>query len=662
MNAGPRGLAVRWREALSVWGWIGWLLLGVLASGLAVALYLRSASASNDEHLRALLAESQASAQSRFELWMEDRVERARHWTDQPAMREMVRAVLAQRGGTPQAMNDHPLQAAFRERFTASEAGDMTSSSYYLVDTEGMNIGASLGDHQVGQTNLLWRETEFVQQMRVQRAALSPLMASDLDIRTGFELDRRPITLFIGVPVYLDGTEPAAYFIMRLFPLSLMTEQARAHFGQSGQSYLLDRFGRLHADRAWTSLELERYGLRSETFRDRPFFFARDPGHDVSTRPAGAEREQMPLIVPAAELRHGDGLRLEPWRNLRGQEVVGAWTYSPRLGLGVVSELPVQEAFAPVAAARRNALIAVVALALCAIGYMSIRLLRSSRRLQAALAAAEVATRAKSQFLANMSHEIRTPLNAVLGMTQLVLKTALDERQRNYLHKSLSAGRHLLGVINDVLDFSKIEAGKLHMESIDFELESVLSGTADLIADRAGEKGLEVVIDIDERLPRMLVGDPFRLGQILTNFASNAVKFTARGEIAIIVALQEDLGHEFVLRGSVRDTGIGMTPEQQALLFQSFQQADASTTRLFGGTGLGLAIAQQLAQLMHGTVGVESVHGQGSTFWFTARLARSQQVPRELMLEGNLAGRRILVVDDSSHARVVISSMLKSMR
>jgi two-component system sensor histidine kinase/response regulator len=275
---------------------------------------------------------------------------------------------------------------------------------------------------------------------------------------------------------------------------------------------------------------------------------------------------------------------------------------------------------------------------------------------------AEEATQAKSQFLANMSHEIRTPMNAMLGMTQLALKGHLEPRQREYLNKSLNAGRHLLGVVNDILDFSKIEAGKLNIEAVDFELEQVLAHISDLVKEKSNAKGLEFVIDVDESVPRMLHGDPLRLGQILVNFANNAVKFTEKGEISIVIRCVEETPERVVLRFSVSDTGIGLTPEQCQLLFQPFQQADTSVTRRFGGTGLGLAISRHLAQQMQGEVGVQSAPGQGSTFWFTAAMKRSTQMPRLLQTGERLRGRRILVVDDSDHARTVMASMLMSMR
>ncbi len=234
--------------------------------------------------------------------------------------------------------------------------------------------------------------------------------------------------------------------------------------------------------------------------------------------------------------------------------------------------------------------------------------------LLAAKETAEAATQAKSAFLANMSHEIRTPMNAVLGMAHLALKTDLTPRQKDYLTKIESSGKHLLGIINDILDFSKIEAGKLSLENAPFNLETTLQTVAGFLGQKATDKGLELLFDIAPDVPRNLVGDSLRLGQILLNLGTNAVKFTEAGEIKLSARVQEQTVDGALLWFGVKDTGIGLTEGQAELLFQSFQQADMSTTRQFGGTGLGLAICKKLAELMGGAVGVQSQADAGSEF------------------------------------------------
>jgi two-component system sensor histidine kinase/response regulator len=277
---------------------------------------------------------------------------------------------------------------------------------------------------------------------------------------------------------------------------------------------------------------------------------------------------------------------------------------------------------------------------------------------------AEDATRMKSDFLANMSHEIRTPMNAIIGMAHLALRTELSPKQRDYLRKIQDSGKHLLGIINDTLDFSKIEAGKLSVEHVEFELEKLLDNVANLITEKASAKGLELIFDIADDVPRSLIGDSLRMGQVLINFANNAVKFTDQGEVDIIARVRERTEKDVVLYFAIRDTGIGLTESQVGQLFQSFQQADSSTTRKYGGTGLGLVIAKKLAGLMGGEVGVESVPGEGSTFWFTARLgigAGGSARAQRLIPAHDLRHRRMLVVDDNDNARSVLVEMLRSM-
>ncbi len=276
--------------------------------------------------------------------------------------------------------------------------------------------------------------------------------------------------------------------------------------------------------------------------------------------------------------------------------------------------------------------------------------------------AAEAANHAKTQFLANMSHELRTPLNGVIGMLDLLTETSPTPQQQRYTAVARSSADMLLNVINQILDFSKIEAGKLELENVEFDFRAIVEESLDMLAPQAAGKGLELALNMPTGFEPIVRGDAHRLQQIIINLLGNAIKFTRRGQVQVLVSVAADTPEKLVVRVVVEDTGVGIPADRLARLFRSFSQVDASTTRQFGGTGLGLAISKQLVELMHGSIGVESQPGRGSSFWFRIPLAKGRpNTTSRQLTRPELAGLRVLVVDDNGTNREILFRQLSAL-
>jgi signal transduction histidine kinase/DNA-binding response OmpR family regulator len=557
------------------------------------------------------------TTQKSLQLWMRQKQAAVENIAADSDLRETTGRLLIS-PHTPEALRASPAQARIRE-FLSGLVERTANLGFLLIAPDRINLASSQNDNIGARSFLSDARPRIIDRVFAGETLLIPPVHSTFAPGS---------PMFIATPIRDENKTVLAVLAVQLDAKEFSTLTQLGQFLETGKTYAFDSDGLLLSD-------VKDHAAMST--------YIRDPEDNLT-------------VMAQSAVRGNSGSNVEGYRDYRGVDVMGAWTWDDTLGIGLASEVDTEDALTPFYEGRRAVArilgITIIIAMLAFRGYLQVA---RSRR---AVDAAEEATRMKSRFLANMSHEIRTPMNGVIGLTELVLSGKLSRELRETMETIRSSAESLMGILNDILDTSKLESGQFELESVPFDLHSVLVSTMRAATRTAEMRRNELALDIAPDVPQVVIGDSLRVRQIMVNLVGNAAKFTEGGEIEVSVKRSGEVGGVPAVQFAVRDTGIGIPEDKLGTIFEEFSQVDASVTRKYGGTGLGLTISYRLVELMGGRLAVESVKGKGSTFSFTIPLPGgvNEPAPASPVL---LEGRTALVVDDNATNRRIARSIVE---